>query len=336
MKGSHEMSAWGNKLFDDDTACDVRDDYVRLLSEGHAGPAATDLLSDRWQDSLADEDEGPVFWLALAVTQHKYGRLEARVKERALAVLDQDLGLERWREIGAHSLRGRQKQLEKVRVQLDAPQPREKRIAPPFKDSCTWEAGEVIAYRLNSGKLALFHVLGTETHAKGVSPVCELLDWNKSEPPSPTAVASIGVRRGVVPPETMLSALAVTDPEYQTNPSVAMQRLLANIGLIKLTGGQNELDPANLGAVTRTIYQLKTGNRDVTEKVRRYARQHKPALLEPVAQVSLRRELKKSELPAHRVQPLGIRRPNSPALGEWLVIRWYEMDQALADLFGLK
>jgi hypothetical protein len=330
------MGAWGNKLFDDDTACDVRDEYVRLLGEGHAGAAATDLILDRWKDAVADSDDGPVFWLALAATQHKYGRLESRVMSRAMAVLDQGLGLDRWREIGAHAVRGRQRQLEKVRRQLLSPQPKEKRVPPPFKDTCIWQVGEVIGYRLKSERLALLNVLGTEAHAKGVSPVCELLDWHEGEPPSDATIESLGVCRGVLPPETLLSALAATYSENDIDPTGTRQRMLAEMGLIPQRRDTTDFDPSLLVTVAETIHRLRSGHPEVTEKVKEFARQRKPILLEPVTQFSLRRELKKSEMPAKRVVRLGIRRSHASPLGEWLVVRWYELDEALHDLFGLE
>ena len=330
------MGAWGNKLFDDDTACDVRDEYIRLLAEGHSGPAATDLLLDRWKEGVKDSDEGPVFWLALAVTQHNHGRLESCVKDRALVVLDQKLGLDRWREIGSHAVKGRLNQLEKVRVQLQSPQPKEKHVPPPFKDSCSWEVGEVIGYRLKSGQLVLLGVLGTETHANGVSPICELLDWRGSEPPPAETIASAGLCRGVMPPEVLLSGLAATYPEYESKPARTQQLMLAEMGLIERPQKEIGFDLVQLGAVTEIIHRLKNGNHEVAAKVRQFARERKPALLEPVTQFSLRRELKKSEMPARRLLRLKVRRPAVQPLGEWLVIRWYEFDEALDNLFGLR
>jgi hypothetical protein len=87
--------------------------------------------------------------------------------------------------------------------------------------------------------------------------------------------------------------------------------------------------------VTQTIVHLQDGNRRVTKKVHDFARERKPALLEPVTQFSLRRQKKKSELPAKRVKRLKLKRTPSQPLGEWLVIRWYELDEALHNVFGV-
>ena len=81
------MGAWGPALFSDDTATDGRDDYRDHVGDGLSGSAATDRLLSEWRSTLSDPDEGPVFWLALAATQWKCGRLEPRVLEKALEVI---------------------------------------------------------------------------------------------------------------------------------------------------------------------------------------------------------------------------------------------------------
>jgi hypothetical protein len=160
--------------------------------------------------------------------------------------------------------------------------------------------------------------------------VCELLDWRGKDSPSAADIAAARARQGAIPPESLISALAATYPEYAVNPIATRQKMLVEMGLV-------EPPKADLGlllGVTEVIHGLKTGNRRVTETVQAFARERKPALLDPVLQFSLRRELKKSELPAKRIERLSIRRPAPTLLADWLVIRWYELDDALEDVFG--
>src|SRR5262249_9543768 len=116
------MGAWGTALFSDDTACDVRDDYLDLVGDGLSGPEATKALLKEWSNSLKDPDEAPVFWLALAATQWKCGRLEADVLQEALRVIDGGIDLARW-DAGSRDYKKRQAVLEKLRAQLVSPQP---------------------------------------------------------------------------------------------------------------------------------------------------------------------------------------------------------------------
>ncbi len=170
------MGAWGTGLFSDDSASDVRDGYRDLIGDGYSSSQATDLLIAEWSDSLLDPEESSVFWLALASTQWQCGRLENRVKSRALEIIDSGTDLARWRD-DPKQLKNREAVLAKLRSQILAPQPRLKRIPKRFRDSCDWSIGEVIGYRLQTGKWVLLLVVGFHSDKGGTSPICMLLDW---------------------------------------------------------------------------------------------------------------------------------------------------------------
>jgi hypothetical protein len=186
------MGAWGTALFSDDAAADIRDGYRDLIGDGVSGPEATDALVKEWGDALADSDEASVFWLALASTQWQCGRLESRVKSKALKIIEEGSDLRRWRD-NPTLLKKREAALAKLQAQLLSPQPPEKRIPKRYRNTCDWEVGEVISYRLLSGKQFLFRVIGCHTDKGGTSPVCEMLDWSGTELPSEQVVkTSIG------------------------------------------------------------------------------------------------------------------------------------------------
>ena len=187
------MGAWGTGVFSDDTACDVRDGYVDLVGDGLTGIEATQKLLREWSETLEDPDEGPVFWLALAATQWKNGRLEDFVLRRALAVIDDGGDLARW-DANSGDYKKRQRVVEKLRAQLTSPQPPEKRISKRFLDSNAWSVGELVSYRLVSGRLVIFRVIGHRTDRGGTAPVCELLDWVGAE--IPKNLAALGVPQG--------------------------------------------------------------------------------------------------------------------------------------------
>ena len=74
------MGVWGTSIFSGDDACDLRDDYCLLVGDGLSGPDATDRLVQKWTPSIEkDPDLAATFWLALAVTQWKCGRLADRL-----------------------------------------------------------------------------------------------------------------------------------------------------------------------------------------------------------------------------------------------------------------
>jgi hypothetical protein len=187
------MGAWGTAIFSDDTACDVRDDYRDHVGDGLSGPEATDRLLHEWRDSLLDPDDGPVFWLALAATQWRCGRLEPRVLEKALKVIADGSNLQPWAD-QPKLLEKRKAVVAKLEEQLRSPQPAQKRIPKRFRDQCDWEVGELIGYRLGSGKYALLRVIDYHSDKGGIAPICELLDWVGDEIPPLEALQALPVR----------------------------------------------------------------------------------------------------------------------------------------------
>jgi hypothetical protein len=187
------MGAWGTALFSDDTACDVRDSYVDLVGDGLTGPEATKAVLREWSASLSDPDESPVFWLALAATQWKFGRLESHVLQQALNIIDTGSDLARW-ESGSKDFGKRKVVLEKLRAQLTSPQRPEKRIPKRFRDVNEWQVGDLVAYRLQSGRRIILRTIGHHNDKGGTAPICELLDWSGEQ--IPDSFRSFDVRKG--------------------------------------------------------------------------------------------------------------------------------------------
>jgi hypothetical protein len=188
------MGAWGTAVFSDDTACDVRDSYIDLLGDGLSGPEATKKLVGEWSKSLEDPDEAPVFWLALAATQWKYGRLETHVLRQALSAIDGGSDLARW-DVGSRDYSKRRAVLERLRAQLTSLQGPERRVPKRFRGSNQWKIGELIAYRLRSGRFVVLRVIGHNTDKGGTSPICELLDWVGDRVPNESQLKSVGIRK---------------------------------------------------------------------------------------------------------------------------------------------
>jgi hypothetical protein len=186
------MGVSSTAIFGDDTACDVRDAYRRLVGDGSSGPQATNQLLRDWRETIADEDDCPVFWLALAATQWACGQLEKRVKTKALRIIDNGSSLGLWSEGGdSKVLKRRQGVLAKLRAELQAPQPAVKKIRKLPTNECPWTVGEVLAYRLRSGKLVLLHVV----EEFGPSPVFAVFDWVGKEVPPAERIKELRLKR---------------------------------------------------------------------------------------------------------------------------------------------
>jgi hypothetical protein len=80
------MGAWGTGIFSDDLACDIRSDFREHIGDGLTASEARQRLLHDYRSSVNDMDDGPVFWLALATTQWRLGRLEDEVRDLAIAI----------------------------------------------------------------------------------------------------------------------------------------------------------------------------------------------------------------------------------------------------------
>ncbi len=328
------MGAWGTAIFSDDTAADVRDDYRDLLGDGLEPAAATDALLERMKETVADSDEGPVFWLALALTQHKLGRLEERVQREALRVIDDGLGLDRWREAGPAELRRRQAALAKTRQILASPQPPPKKVRPRFRDRCEWTGGEFVGYQLTSGGWIVLHVVGTFTHQNGEGVVCQILDWRGDALPAPEDVVACGIRGFELSAARWVERIGDSYPELANSPLHARIRVMLESGLmpaeictdIHKKSLQYLTDAAKLiardGPATRARLAQFAGARGVST--------------EPISRFGLWRAVAAGELPKKRVQRLGATRPLPASTGRQVELGWFEWDTRLATEFGVQ
>jgi hypothetical protein len=187
------MGAWGVAVFSDDLAADVRDEFRDLIGEGLSPSQAVNKLLTEYASSLDDDDEMSIFWIALASTQWKLGRLEHRTKQEALRVINSGQDLKRW-----DSPRYREKRaavLAKVRKQLLSPQPGPKRVRRTVKEANDWSVGEVLGLQLRSGKWTLMRVIGHHKDRGGRFAVCELLRWVGKEIPRAERISKLPVNK---------------------------------------------------------------------------------------------------------------------------------------------
>lgn len=162
------MGTWGTGLYSDDLAADLRGDFRDLLGEGIPANVAIDRLLSEYAESLADPDEAPVFWLALA-------------------------DLARWES--ARDRARREAVLAKLRTQLLSPQPAAKRVPKTVTSANEWVVGDVIAFQLLSGRWVPMRVIGHHTDKGGRFAVCELLDWIGETIPSAEDIGPLAIRR---------------------------------------------------------------------------------------------------------------------------------------------
>lgn len=169
------MGTWGTELYQDDDTCDIKEEYLNYLRIGKTNEEALqEVISDN-EEMIKDDEIGPLFWLALADTQWKYGRLTNDIRDRALEVIDSGKDLERWKE-DKKLFQKRKKVLEKLKEKLSTQQPPEKKVRKMTFERPNWKVGDVILYQLLNEdlknhrwykKYVLLKVMGTEKFTIG-------------------------------------------------------------------------------------------------------------------------------------------------------------------------
>jgi len=187
------MGVWGTAIFSDDTAADVRDQFKDSIADGLTSEQATDALIQSNKSSLDDPDDGPPFWLGLALTQWKLGRLLPSVKERALRIIDSGEDLRRWDDPAL--AKKRTKVLSELREKLESPQPPPKKIRRQYQFGSEWPLGTIITYRHRDGRLRLLRVYRKDSVRTDEIPIFELLDWSGASLPTADEISRLRPRQ---------------------------------------------------------------------------------------------------------------------------------------------
>jgi hypothetical protein len=167
------MGTWGTSLYSDDLASDVKESFLTLVGDGVSSQKATKQVFDEYSE--LDDEELPVFWIALAHTQWKCGRLLPAVKKKAVDLIQSGADLERWET--PSNRKKRASVLARVLAEISSASPSPKNVRKRFREDCKWKVGEVIGYELKSGTRVLFRVCGHDTDAGGRRPIVELFKW---------------------------------------------------------------------------------------------------------------------------------------------------------------
>ena len=172
------MGAWGTKLYQADVTCDVRDEDIDWLKVESDNVKVTQTVIDNNIDYIEDEEDGPLFWFALADTQWKYGRLLPEVKEKAIKYIEDGKDLERWKD-NDKQYQKRKKVLEELKTKLESEQPPKKKVAKLKCSRALWNIGDLLLYQIQDkelkdnkwyGKYVLFRVVSTVQHNIGSLP----------------------------------------------------------------------------------------------------------------------------------------------------------------------
>ena len=176
------MGVWGNKLYQNDIALDVKDSYKELLQDGKTNEEAYNEMISSNMELLSSKynDEKVMFILSFADTLWNYGRLTEKYKETCLTLIEEckkDKLKNKENSYCIYSI----SELEKLENKLKSEQPKEKKIRKIIPYICDWKDYDTFAYKLESdyakekglyGRyLIIIKIDVTKTYPKCMSPV---------------------------------------------------------------------------------------------------------------------------------------------------------------------
>jgi len=178
------MGTWGAGLYQDDTACDVRDSYIQYLKEGLSDAAAAQKVLNGQKSRLRDVQVATNIYLALADTQWQYGRLDPSIKKRALALLKPGAGLDRAREKVLATLKKRLESKPKPRREIKVVPPK------PLKAWTDAKPGTVFLLPLSTSSFAALVLVANIGSGPGKQlSMFSVLQWKGSKEPSLAALS---------------------------------------------------------------------------------------------------------------------------------------------------
>ena len=225
------MGVWGPAIFSDDTASDIRSEYRDLLEDQVPDEEATQRILHSYKD--LDDDEVHVLWLALAAAQQQAVRLEDRVRDEALRIIDTGEGLEYWAEEAddgdGADLKKRKAALQALRTKLTGPQPSRKKIRRPYRPTTDLVPGDLLSYTPEQGPTLVFRVIGVESNRHFEAPVMQRLDWTEHTTPTFDQAVALPDHPGAPRPDGSVDDWCICagsgrkkDPDWQ---GIGMQHL---------------------------------------------------------------------------------------------------------------
>ncbi|MBM7588000.1 hypothetical protein JOC86_004575 [Bacillus pakistanensis] len=115
------MGAWGAGIFDDDTACDVRDDFIDYLEEGYSAEEASQMIIEEYSEEFTIEDDFEVMslvYVGLAAIQLEKNCLQESIRKMSIQLIDRGADLELWEEADAQDYEERNKVLKELKQKL--------------------------------------------------------------------------------------------------------------------------------------------------------------------------------------------------------------------------
>lgn len=183
------MGSWGTKLYQNDLAQDLKEEYRTYLKIGYSDLEVENMMIDSFEEEFSEKENERIFWLVLADQEFKLGRLSTKVKGKALNYLENT----------------ETKELVELKNRIESEPLQRKKLGKFYMKRSLYNVGDILAYKIKTSsssdkivsndlidKYVLFKVTGMVRFNIGYLPIDEfyneypvvtLLDWFGNEMP---------------------------------------------------------------------------------------------------------------------------------------------------------
>lgn len=141
------MGYCGTKLYDSDLAHDIRNTYIDFLKIGKSNKEIVERIFKEYNFKFDDDPEKFEVYLILADTMWDYGRLDDDIKNYAIKIIDNDMGLDIW---DGRLAEKRRKELSKLKEKILKEQPPEKKVKKIKKEQAFWNYHDILVYKITT------------------------------------------------------------------------------------------------------------------------------------------------------------------------------------------
>lgn len=143
------MGAWGSGITQDDTVLDLIEDFKDSVKKTKNIEITTKLLIENNKYLIDDEDEGPLFWIALAKCQWEYGNLQTDVLEKVIDDFEKENGLGIWKEESQKDYLARKKVIMNFIENIKHTNPKPKKLPKLTIRKPLFKEGDCLSIKVN-------------------------------------------------------------------------------------------------------------------------------------------------------------------------------------------
>ena len=177
------MGTWGAKLINDDFTLDIISEFFELFDNGEDPKDIRTKLKSSYADSIEDDDEGHLFWFALAKAQWDIGFLDKDILEKVEDIVNSDIDTKKWIELDGENPEKRQKLIKEFAKEIKTPRIKPRKIKRKILRSSPFEAGDVVVFQTSNGNYGSFVVLTAEKNTEFATTAIVFLNMiSKVEP----------------------------------------------------------------------------------------------------------------------------------------------------------